>query len=263
MSSARTPNGQALRDRRALQRRGRRRRRSSGARRGGRRPRAARRRRWDCRGRRATRPSRRRADGRLAGCGRSPTTSSPGRMPCSSPSGISSVRPSRKPTTSARSALAARRRRCRQSSPTSASGPSRLDDEADDLGDAAVEAVRVGAPQPLRRRPRARPAVSVIRHRSPSMASRRRSSWESSVASTSPASVRTTTPPRCTRRSPMSSRCCSVPDLGRERVLAVLDQLQVGGVADDRSAGRARTPCAARPRSTLSDALGLRLERRP
>ena len=115
------PEGHALRDRRALQRRGRLGHDRRAGRRGGRRPPGSRRRRWARRGRRP----RGRAGSSPTGTSRLrpvATTSSPGRMPCSSPSGISSVRPSRKPTTSARS-RARRGSPMRQISPTSASGP--------------------------------------------------------------------------------------------------------------------------------------------
>ena len=105
-------------------------------------------------------------------------------MPVSSPSGISSVRPSRKPTTSA----GTRSRRSlpiRHSSPTSASGP--VDSTTRPITSATRPMVRYGSARPQ--------ALGVLRERRGSSVTVRprragrpasRSSWEPSVASTSP-----------------------------------------------------------------------------
>ena len=77
-------------------------------------------------------------------------TMSPGPMPCISPSGISSVRPERKPTTSAGIVVQAGRRRSRPVRTVADLADlglqaGRLDDQPDQVHDAAVAAVQVGA----------------------------------------------------------------------------------------------------------------------
>ena len=236
-------------------------RRAGGAPRSGRRRRAARRRRSGCRGRPARGPARRRRPAPAAR-GPAPTTGSPGRMPVSSPSGISIVRPSRKPTTSA----ITRSRRSlpiRHSSPTSASGPVDSTTEPDHLGDAAHRAVRVGAAAGARRTARAtwrsgQSSRVLAEHGCPEP-----SSWEPIVASTSPPGVRTITPPRCDAPVADQLEVLERPDL-RLRARPRRPRSAPGRRGCRRRSARSRTKALrSAPRSTSVTRSGFGVERRP
>ena len=167
----------------------------------------------------------------------------------------------------------------------------RLDDQADQVDDAAVAAVQVGVAQSARRARssalgRSRRASSSRAR--PATTSRARSSLVSTRASTSPSGVRTTAPPRATRRSAWTSQCSMPPSEAAQLVHRLAHELEVVGVdehgdalaLDDaaqraadgldarararrrarrrRSSRRARGRARRRARSSRSAALGLR-----
>ena len=154
----------------------------------------------------------------------------PGRCPCISPSGISSVRPARKPTTSAGTGAAPRPRLDLADLADLGLQPGGLDDQADQVRDAAVAAVQVGAADGLApgarcARRRATPASSgaelMLEH-----LARALRAWSRACASTSPSSVRTMAPPR--------------GDAALGLHLAVLDAAELGDEARRRGRGRGR-----------------------
>ena len=151
----------------------------------------------------------------------------PGRCPSASPSGISSVRPSRKPTTSAGTGGAAAARVDRADLADLGLEAGRLDDQADQVLDPPVAAVQVGVAE------RGGGGVERADHdarRASSTTSRARLSLVSTRASTSPSGVRTTAPPRDTRRSAWTSQCSMPPSVRAQVVHRLAHGLEVGGV---------------------------------
>ncbi len=177
----------------------------------------------------------------------------PGPMPCSSPSGISSVRPSRKPTTSAETGGRSRPRgrgRPRRPRPAGRSAsmisPIRLLTRPWRRARSASSI----APPMRASRSRAHAALLAAELGARSPRGRARAASRRS-ASTSLSRVRTTAPPRPTRRSACTLAVLDAAGaaVGARRSRA--DELQVARV-DERSSPGAGRRCGAARRATTS-----------
>ena len=237
----------------------------SGGARGGAAPghsfRADRSRRAGCRGRRSRGRGAARRPPRGTGF-RSDATLVPGPMPCSSPSGMSSVRPPRKPTTSVATGGRSRPSPTMHTSPISTCTPvasmiSPIRSRPGRRG-ATGRPPRAARIARARRAGRAEPQSSSVGSRSSAAAtiSRARASWVSMPASMSPASVRAIGPAAGHAAVGLHAEMLDPAELGLQLVDALADQLEVGGVDDERDPP-AVAQMAQRVAGHVDHALGL------